>query len=161
MPASRSIRPSVSLHVGKLFLFHSRSVRSKSVNSPPVTSQSAMISAVSLPGRSAMSRESNYRRDSESQDDDDDDLSEDDYDEFFDCRENLDDETASLAKWSSMELVAAGAEEAGGRKAEDQPENHQHKQPHQHRQDQQQQLKEPHVTFRRVQSLRESVLQHG
>jgi len=29
-------------------------------------------------------------------------------DEFFDCRENLDDETVSLAKWSSMELTPHG-----------------------------------------------------
>jgi len=34
-----------------------------------------------------------------------------DEDEFFDCRENVDDETVSLAKWSSMEWTPEDAED--------------------------------------------------
>ena len=68
--------------------------RSKSVH---VTPSNAAVHSVSKHGPSSICL------DDEGENDDEDDSSERE-DEFFDCRENLED-TSSLAKWSSMELA--------------------------------------------------------
>ena len=107
--------------------------RSKSVHATPT---SAMINSVSKPGKSAMNRDD--------EDDDDEDDSSEREDEFFDCRENLDD-TSSLAKWSSMELApydqesvdqVTATQRGSATSSNNLDPGH-------------------HVTFRRVQSMRE------
>ena len=75
--------------------------RSRSVHTPTTSS---MINAMSKPGKSALNRGTC--------DSDDIDTDQDD-EEFFDCRENLDD-TSSLAKWSSMDLTPLDGDDHEG-----------------------------------------------
>jgi hypothetical protein len=131
--------------------------RSKSVHV-----SATVIHSVSKPGKSA------FQRSPGKEDDDDEDYDEEDDDQFFDCRENLDD-TSSLAKWSSMDLppydedgTEGGNRESmssdrsdgvemrpkpsacgggGGTNSSSQLDTNPRA--------------EPHVTFRRVQSMRE------
>ncbi|XP_059092969.1 protein retinal degeneration B-like isoform X1 [Tigriopus californicus] len=138
---SAALAPSNSLHATLAPTLS----RSKSMNAPP-TNASAMsvISAVSKPGRGVMSQpEGEGESESPGVDSDRED------DEFFDCRENLDD-TSSLAKWSSMELSPFYENQLDQSAATSRhlhqttlsqldPNGSQH-----------------HVTFRRVQSMRET-----
>ena len=137
--------------------------RSKSVHATPSAS-SNIISSVSKPGKSALERRK-ASNDGESDNDDDyddgEEEEEDDEDEFYDCRENLDDDTvSSLAKWSSMDLLPYGEgekdEEEGGiggscgvQRANRPPPISTGMHPTVIART------EPHVTFRRVQSMRE------
>ena len=131
--------------------------RSKSVHATPTTS-STIMSSVSKPGKSAFQRRNTENEEGDSDNDDDDDEEEDGDDEFYDCRENLDDDSvSSLAKWSSMDLLPYGEadkEEDGGggsgvRRANRPPPISTGLHPTVAVK------KEPHVTFRRVQSMRE------
>ena len=134
--------------------------RSKSVHATPTTSSNIM-SSVSRPGKSPFERrKAESDCDSDINDDDEDD---DDDEEFYDCRENLDDDSvSSLAKWSSMDLLPYGGdgekeegEEAGGsgssgvQRANRPPPISTGLHPTVAART------EPHVTFRRVQSMRE------
>ncbi len=91
--------------------------------------------------------------------DGDDDEEEDEEDEFFDCREDLDD-TSSLAKWSSMDLPEYDENDGSGKGSQEV----QLRSPADKSGSSDQLLEpsastrssEPHVTFRRVQSMRET-----
>ena len=133
--------------------------RSKSVHATP-TSSSNIISSVCKPGKSAFERRKAENEEGDSDNDDDDDEEEDD--EFYDCRENLDDDSvSSLAKWSSMDLLPYGdgdnEVDGGGSSGNSNGVQRANRPPP---------IltglvptvaarTEPHVTFRRVQSMRE------
>lgn len=139
---SAALAPSNSLHATLAPTLS----RSKSMNAPPTSASSlGVISAVSKPGRGVMSKPESGEAESESPGID----SDREDDEFFDCRENLDD-TSSLAKWSSMELSPFDENQLDQSTATS---RHMH-------QTTLSQLdpngSQHHVTFRRVQSMRET-----
>ena len=129
--------------------------RSRSVHATSIIS-SNIISSVSKPGRSAFERRrAEETRDGEEEGDSDygeDDDDEEEEDEFYDCRENLDD-TSSLAKWSSMDLLPYDEDDGAQRQRANRPSPIS---PMLQVSATASAAKtEPHVTFRRVQSMRE------
>ena len=138
--------------------------RSKSVHATPTAASSNIISSVSKPGKSAFERRKTANEGDSDIDDDDDEEEEEEEeeDEFYDCRENLDDDSvSSLAKWSSMDLLPYGdgekeEEEGGGSSGSSGVQRANRPPPISTGMHPAVAARtEPHVTFRRVQSMRE------